>query len=390
MSEWSIPLSDLDYGIEEEEAVLRVLRSKWLSMGVEVQTFEHEFAQFLGVKHAIAVANGTAALHLSYLALGLGSGDEIIQPAINFVAAANMTVAIGATPVFTDIISLEEPTIDPAEIENKITPRTKAILVMHYGGYLCRMAEIWAICQRHGLALIEDSCQAVGARYSDQQHQLLHGKMAGTLSDIACFSFFSNKNLAMGEGGMVVTSRDDLAERVRLLRSHGMTTLTWDRHKGHASSYDVIMHGYNYRLDELRAALGRSQLEKLKHNNYLRGQLVSIYRHNLTLLAGWIIPFANYPGDSAYHLMVAVSPDEVIRSRVVRVLKEAGVQTSLHYPCLPDFKSFEQYKFVDEVGRSRSFARRIITLPLFPRMTSSQVEEVCSIIRKSAFQSKTN
>ncbi len=179
MSDWRIPLSDLDYGEEEKEAVLRVLASKWLTMGPEVQAFEREFAEFLGVKHALAVANATAALHLAYLALGLGPGDEVIQPALNFVAAANMTVAVGAAPVFADIVGLDEPTIDPQDIERKITPRTKAVVVMHYGGYLCRMSEISDLCRRRGLALIEDACHAVGARYLNPADSTLHNRMAG-------------------------------------------------------------------------------------------------------------------------------------------------------------------------------------------------------------------
>ncbi|MEG4121578.1 DegT/DnrJ/EryC1/StrS family aminotransferase [Microcoleus sp. N9_B4] len=379
MSNWHIPLSDLDYGSEETAAVQRVLQSKWLSMGPEVQAFEQEFAEFLGVKHAIAVANGTAALHLSYLALGVEPGDEIIQPAINFVAAANISVAIGVTPVFADIIGLGEPTIDPADIERRISPRTKAVLVMHYGGYPCRMAEIQGICQKYGLALIEDACHAVGARYLDSQSRAPHGNMVGNLGDIACFSFFSNKNLATGEGGLVATNRDDLGERLRLLRSHGMTTLSWERHKGHASSYDVILHGYNYRLDELRAALGRVQLKKLQRNNSRRQQFVSAYQQHLTPISGWTVPFSDYFGDSAYHLIVIVAPDKETRTHVVKTLKEAGIQTSLHYPCLPDFTAFRHLTSHD-LEQSRLFAQGVITLPLFPTMTLDQVEQVCSHI----------
>src|SRR5262249_2295938 len=273
LSEWRIPLSEPDYGVEEEAAVIRILQSKWLSMGPEVQRFEREFAGYIGVEHAVAVSSGTAALHLSYLALGVGPGDEIIQPAINFVASANMSVAVGAAPVFADILGLCEPTVDPADVESKITPRTKAVVVMHYGGYMCRMPEIAEICRRHDLALIEDACHSVGAHYRDPDRRPPHGRKAGNLGDIGCFSFFSNKNLWTGEGGMVVTNRNDLAERLRLLRSHGMTTLTWDRHKGHARSYDVTLHGFNYRIDEIRAALGRVQLKKLERNNQLRKEL---------------------------------------------------------------------------------------------------------------------
>lgn len=382
-SSWHIPLSNIEYGAEEEAAVLRVLHSKWLSMGPEVQAFEREFAVQAGSSHAFAVANGTAALHLSLLALGLQPGDEVIQPAINFVAAANMTVGVGAVPVFADIIGLEEPTIDPADIERRITSRSRAVIVMHYGGYICRMAEIRELCAHYGLALIEDACHAVGARYEDSRQRAPHGAHAGNLGDIACFSFFSNKNLATGEGGMVLTNRDDLAERVRLLRSHGMSSLTWDRHRGHASSYDVRAHGYNYRFDEMRAALGRVQLQKLARNNQLRAQRVADYRQHLSLLPGWSIPFANYTGDSAYHLMTLVAPDKDARTQVVQALKEAGIQTSMHYPCIPGFTAFAAAP-ASALEQSWAYAARAITLPLFPDLTDAQVETICSVIHAHA------
>lgn len=388
MSKWQIPLSDLDYGADEEAAVLRVLRSKWLSMGPEVEAFEREFAAYLGAHHAIACSSATAALHLAYLALGLRSGDEIIQPALNFVAAANMTVAIGAVPVFADIVSLEEPTLDPADLERKITPRTRAVVVMHYGGYPCRMAAIRALCQQRKLALIEDACHAVGARYSDPEQRPPHGLMAGNLGDVGCFSFFSNKNLATGEGGMVVTQRDDLAERVRRLRSHGMTSLSWDRQKGHASSYDVVQPGYNYRLDELRAALGRCQLAKLARNNQRRKDLVSVYRRLLANGSGLLLPFAQDLGDNAYHLMVAVAADAESRARLASALKEAAIQTSLHYPCIADFEAFRSLA-VKEIEKTRSFSQRTLTLPLFPTMRTADVEEVCSCLRASSSASGT-
>lgn len=369
MSEWKIPLSDLDYGFEEQAAVARVLQSKWLTMGEEVERFEKEFAEHLGVSHAVAVTNGSAALHLALQALGIGPGDEIIQPAINFVAAGNMTIACGAKPVFADIANLGEPTIDPEDVEKLITPFTKAIVVMHYGGYLCRMAEIKEICRTRGIAIVEDACHAVGAQ------------TVGNMSDIACFSFFSNKNLAVGEGGMVTTNSDELAQKVRLLRSHGMTTLTWDRFRGHASTYDVAMHGYNYRLDEMRAALGRVQLAKLDKGNARRKKLVELYRQKLSGLTGWIIPFNGYTGGSAYHLMVALAPDESERSRVMAALTNARIQCSLHYPCIPDFTAFKAFR-QGSLQKSRAFAKRAITLPLYPGMSEEQVEEICAVLAK--------
>jgi len=204
--------------------------------------------------------------------------------------------------------------------------------------------------------------------------------MAGNLGDIACFSFFSNKNLATGEGGMVVTDTEELADRVRLLRSHGMTTLTWERHKGHASSYDVVEHGYNYRLDEIRAALGRAQLAKLAEGNEARKERVLTYRQNLTDLPDWIVPFWDYLGDSSYHLMPLVAPDERARLQVVEALREARIQTSLHYPCICGFRAFARFPAAP-LERTWEFAKRVVTLPLFPTMSTAQVDEVCRIIR---------
>lgn len=380
MSNWTIPLSDLDYGPEEEAAVLRVLRSRWLSMGPEVQAFEREFAEMTGVRHAFAVANGTAALFLAYAALGIQPGDEIIQPALNFVAAANMTVAVGAKPIFADICSLDEPSLDPASVERLINPRTRAVVVMHYGGYFCRMDEFQALCRSRGLALIEDACHAVGGRYaSASPASALNGRAAGVLSDVACFSFFANKNLPVGEGGMVTTDRDDLAEILRSLRSHGMTTLTWDRHKGHAYSYDVTLHGYNYRLDELRAALGREQLKKLESGNARRKALVTQYRQGLANVARLQVPFKDGGRGSAYHLMPVLAADAAHRKELVSALGQARIQSSLHYPDIPRFTIFQK-DGVQAMPISRSFSERVITLPLFPHLQEEQVAQVVATL----------
>jgi dTDP-4-amino-4,6-dideoxygalactose transaminase len=383
LADWRIPLSDLDYDAEEQEAVLRILRGKWLSMGAEVEAFEKEFASFAGSKHAIALANGTAALHLAFMALGLGAADEVIQPAINFVAAANMTVAVGATPVFGDIISLCEPTLDPAEIRRCITAKTKAVVVMHYGGYVSRMTDTLEICRKSGIPVVEDACHAVGAHYFNSVSKICDGTMAGSLGDIGCFSFFSNKNMATGEGGMVTTNRDDLAQRIRSKRSHGMTTLTWDRHRGHANSYDVESHGYNYRLDEIHAALGRIQLQKLQRNNERRRRLVAEYKKRFIGLPEWEFCFSEYQGESACHLAVLVAPDENSRSKIIEALRAARIQTSLHYPFIPQFEAFRACP-ADNLVKSRSFAQRAITLPLYPGMTEANVEEICDIIFRTA------
>jgi dTDP-4-amino-4,6-dideoxygalactose transaminase len=380
LPDWRTPLSDLDFDSDEMEAVRRVVSSKWLSMGAEVQAFEAEFGAMQEIRNALAVANASAGLHLALLALKVGPGDEVIQPALNFVAAANMTMAVGAIPIFSDIVDLTEPTIDPRHVETLISPRTKAIIVMHYGGNLCRMAELVDICRKRGLALIEDACHAVGARYYDKGRRKPHGTLAGSIGDIGAFSFFANKNIAVGEGGMLTTNRDDLAERVRLLRSHGMSSLTWDRHKGHASSYDVVANGYNYRLDELHAAIGRAQLAKLQRNNRRRRDLLSQYRDCLQSLAGWVMPFADSIEHSSGHLMVVLAPTNEIRNKAVSALREARIQSSMHYPCIPDFSAFRQQR-ADGLGNTRQFAERAITLPLFPAMTHDQVRDTVSCLR---------
>jgi dTDP-4-amino-4,6-dideoxygalactose transaminase len=375
LTNWRIPLSDLDFGPEEMDVVQRVVSSKWLSMGPEVQAFEKEFAAMQGARHALAVANASAGLHLAFLALEIGPSDEVIQPALNFVAAANMTRAVGAIPVFADIIDVTEPTIDPEHVERLVTPRTKAVVVMHYGGNLCRMVELKNVCRKHDLALIEDACHAVGARYYDADQRPPHGVMAGSIGDISAFSFFANKNLVAGEGGMVITDHDDLAERVRLLRSHGMTSVTWDRHKGHASAYDVATNGYNYRLDELHAAIGRCQLAKLNHNNERRRHLLELYRDCLQSLAGWAMPFADSIDRSSGHLMVVIAPTPEIRSKAVNALRETRIQSSLHYPCIPDFSAFRDAQS-GRIEQTRRFTERAITLPLFPTMSPDEVRDI--------------
>lgn len=380
---WNIPLSDLDYGQEEIDAVVRVVRSKWLSMGPEVESFEAEFAAMQGVRHALAVSSATAGLHLAYLAAEIGVGDEVIQPALNFVAAANMTVACGATPVFADIISLAEPTIDPAEVERLITPRTKAIVAMHYGGNFCRMPELLTLCRERNISLIEDACHALGARYHDALGRPPHGVMAGSIGEIGTFSFFANKNLATGEGGMIVTNREDLAAKARLLRSHGMTSLTWDRHRGHASTYAVVSHGYNYRLDELHAALGRVQLKKLSRNNERRRKLLHCYKNAIDAMPGWIMPFSESIDTSAGHLMVAVAPTPAMREEAVNRLRTSGVQSSLHYPCIADFPALAK-QTGELLPITREFVGKAITLPLYPTMAEEHVTKVCGLIGESA------
>ena len=207
---WKYPLSDIDIDKREIEAVKEVLCLKWLTMGEVTQKFEDEFQKFIGVKHAIAVTNCTAALHLALKGLGIGHGDEVIVPSLTFVATSNAILYVDAKPVFADITSLDNWNISPEDIEKKISSRTKAIIVMHYGGYPCDMDSINYIAEKHNLFVIEDAAHAPGAEYN--------GKKCGSLSDVGCFSFFSNKNMTTGEGGMITTDDDALANKIRLMR----------------------------------------------------------------------------------------------------------------------------------------------------------------------------
>jgi dTDP-4-amino-4,6-dideoxygalactose transaminase len=366
--------------VEEADAAQRVIASRWLSMGPEVLAFESEFAAMQSARHAYAVSSATAALHLAIHAIGIGPGDEIIQPAINFVASANMTLLAGGTPVFADICSLAEPTIDPQHVERLITPRTKAIIPMHYGGNLARMSELLELSQRHGLALIEDSCHAIGAVHHDALGRPPHGVMAGSIGDLGTFSFYANKNLACGEGGMLVTNRDDFADRIHMMRSHGMTRSSWERHHGRAGSYDIALAGFNYRLDELHAAIGRAQLAKLLAGNERRRQLLARYRDQLHGAERWIMVFANAVEHSSGHLMVAVADSPETRTKAVHALREAGIQSSMHYPSILEFSGFRE-RFSQMLELTHQFAVRAITLPLHPGLSVEHVDEIAHILR---------
>src|SRR3954471_13552288 len=222
---WRVPLADVVIAEEDLAAVIETYRSGWLSMGPRTEELEAAFASYTGAGHALAVANGTAALHLVTLAAGLGPGDEVVVPSLTFVATVNAIAYTGATPVFADVASLAEPWLSAAAVEAAITPRTKAVMSMTYGGHAGETEALRALCEGRGLLLLEDAAHAAGSR--------LDGRHLGTFGRAGAFSLFSNKNLAVGEGGMVVCHDDEMAGRVKLLRSHGMTTLTWDRHRGH-------------------------------------------------------------------------------------------------------------------------------------------------------------
>ena len=367
---WQVPLADVAVDDELVQAVLEVVRSGWWSMGPRVEEFEKAFSSFTGADHAIAVANGTAALHLALLAVGCAPGDEVVVPSLNFVAAANTIVHTGAEPIFCDIKGAVDLNLDPDDVESAVTDRTKAVVVLHYGGYPCDMDAVQQTAERHGLAVIEDAAHAPGARF--------RGRPCGTIGTLGCFSFFANKNLPVGEGGMIVTGDEELARTLRLLRSHGMTSLTWDRHRGHAAGYDVLLPGFNYRLDEVRAAVGLVQLRRLPRENAARASVVARYREALHGERGLTVPFAGAEGserEPAHHLAVVLLPEGTERTAVRAALEERGIQTSVHYPPIHMFTAYRSSSR-RPLPRTEAVAERLLTLPLYGGLAGEEVDAV--------------
>lgn len=373
---WNVQLFELDYDHREEEAVLEVLRSRWITMGEKTLEFESKFASFLGLDGGtLAVSSATASLHMALMAMDIGEGDEVIVPALTFVSDFNVIRRVGARPVLADCCSLDDWTIDPASVEDLVNGRTRAIMVVHYGGYACDMDAIMEIADRHGLYVIEDAAHAPGAT--------LGKRPLGTLGHVGCFSFFTNKNLSVGEGGMYVTRDERLYQRGRNLRSQGMSTMTLDRHKGRSASYDVIEPGLNYRLDEMRAALGLVQLDKLPRGNERRRHITGRYRERLSGMKGVSVPFSDWQrGKSSYHIMPVLLAPGIERTEVIESLKARGIQSSIHYPAPQQFSAYSDMP-PDTTPRSSDIAARCLTLPLYPGMTDEQVDLVCSTLTAS-------
>jgi dTDP-4-amino-4,6-dideoxygalactose transaminase len=375
VSGWKVPLADVRVAEEDIRTVAEVYRSGWLSMGPETERLEEALAAYTGARHAVALANGTAGLHLICLAAGLGPGDEVVVPSLTFVATVNAIAYTGATPVFADVAALDRPWLAAASAEAAITPRTRAIMTMTYGGHPGETAELAELAARRGIVLLEDAAHGLGAR--------LDGRHAGTFGAAGGFSFFSNKNLAVGEGGAVVTDDPDLAARLRLLRSHGMTTLTWERHRGHATGYDVIGLGFNYRIDEPRAALARCRLERLDRENSRRAALDARYRTLLADIDGIAPAMPHLGGAQPAHHLFTVVLDEVIEQAAFRSdIGRRGIQTSLHYPPAHRFSIYADG--APELPMTDAYAQRSISLPMFSHMTEAQQDLVVGAVREAS------
>ncbi len=371
-----LPLFDLRLQPQDLEAVAETLRSGWLTLGPRTAELERAFAEHLGARHAIALSSCTAALHLAYLAAGVGPGDEVIVPAFTFVATAAAALYCGATPVFAEISSRARPSIDPADVERRITPRTKAVCAVHYAGYAAPVDRLRELCDAHGIALIEDVAHAPSAT--------LAGRKLGTWGLAGAFSFFSNKVLSVGEGGLLCTDSDEVAELSRSRRSHAMTSGTWDRHVGRTDTYDVVGLGYNYRLDEPRAALLLSRLQRLEAEIARRRELTVRYRELLAHVDGIIVPFDDDEVESSSCYVIAIMLEQDGRqSEVSSRLRERGIQTSIFYPAIHRFSAYRE-RFPDiSLPVTELASRTELTLPFYPHMTHEDQDRVVTALAEA-------
>jgi dTDP-4-amino-4,6-dideoxygalactose transaminase len=371
-----LPLFDLRLEEEDFQAVAETLRSGWLTMGPRTAAFEQAFAEHLGARHAVAVSSCTAALHLAYLAAGVGPGDEVIVPAFTFAATANAVIYCGATPVFAEIESRENPSLDPLDVERRITPRTKAVCVVHFAGYAAAADRLRELCDARGIALIEDVAHAPSAT--------LGGRKLGTWGLAGAFSFFSNKVLSVGEGGLLCTDDDDVAAFARSRRSHAMTSGTWDRHSGRTDTYDVTALGFNYRLDEPRSALLLSRLKRLEQDISRRRELTLRYRELLGAVDGIVVPFtdAEVPTSSCYVIPIMLERDGT-QAEVSSRLREQGIQTSIFYPSIHRFSAYrERYPDVS-LPITELASRTELTLPFYPHMTHDDQDRVVTALAEA-------
>jgi dTDP-4-amino-4,6-dideoxygalactose transaminase len=376
---WRVQLHKIDYDEREYRAVREVLDSGWLTISEKTLNFEKAFCGFLGNDaKCLAVSSCTAALHMALLALGIKDGDEVITPSLTFIADQNVTAMVGAKNILADISSMEDWSVDPEDIEARITPKTKAVMIVHYAGFACDMERITSLCKKHGLFLIEDCAHTPGANYFVTAAGN-GGQPLGTFGDVSAFSFFANKNIAAGEGGMVVTRNAQLFDKLRLLRSHGMSAPSFDRYKGRTVSYDVQSPGLNYRIHEISSALALVQLEKLEAANERRKKIVERYYSRLDEVPSISIPYRHFSrGKPNYHIMPVLLSDSLDRSVIIESMKQAGVQTSIHYPAIQNFSAYKDK--VNSTPKAEYVCAHELTLPLYPCMTDEEVDIVCGAL----------
>ncbi|SNT28685.1 DegT/DnrJ/EryC1/StrS family aminotransferase [Tropicimonas sediminicola] len=363
-------------GAEERDAVVEVLQGGWLTQGARVRAFELAFAERHGARDAVALANCTAALHLMLKALGIGPGDEVLVPSLTFAATVNSILYAGAEPVLVDVESLDSPLISIDDAASKVTARTRAVMLMHFAGHMAAPSPWQDFARRFNVMLLEDSAHAIGVAG------------VGSYGEAAAFSFYGNKNMTTAEGGMILMRDPELLARARQMRSHGMTHSVQQRLVARSPHYDVDMLGFNYRMDEIRAAIGLVQLSRLDQMAGRRAALVALYKERLQALAsrhdGLIVPRPK-SRISADHIMPIVLPARLDRDRVIAHLHAGGVQTTIHYPPVHTLSYYRARDGAVRLPVTEEFHRRELTLPLHPKMEDADVLRVVDLL-ESAFE----
>lgn len=372
IDEMNIPYALPYINDEEINEVISAIKSNWLSRGPKTAKFERVFAESVRSPFGIGLNSCTAGLHLAQLVLGIGSGDEVITTPYTFIATVNTIIHVGATPVFVDI----DPTtmnINPDLLEQAITPRTKAIIPVHFAGYPCEMNRIMEIAHKYNIKVIEDAAHAT--------YTLYDGKPIGSIGDVTAFSFYATKNLATGEGGMVTTSDEEIADRIRVMSLHGMSKNAWNRYSEKGSwYYEVEYPGYKYNMTDIQAAFGLVQLRKLEHMQSLRTKYANMYSKALAEQESVVLPYDSTQHRHAWHLYVIRLKQEkltITRNEMIEKLKDRGIGTSVHFipvPYHPYYKN-KGYNISDYPEAMQAY-EGAISLPLYPGMTDEQVQYV--------------
>lgn len=365
-----IPVSRPSIGQEELAAIDKVFQTGWLGMGSLVKEFEDAVAKFLGAEHVVAVNSGTSALHLALDALGLGPGDEVLVPALTFVASIQAISATGAKPVFCDV-ELETMNIDISELKRKATKKTKAIMPIHYRGQACEMSAILSFAKEHNLRVVEDAAHAFGCLYE--------GKKIGGFGDITCFSFDPIKNITCGEGGAIATADKDLVEVMRRKRILGIDKDTWSRYRNERSwFYDVLTQGYRYHLSNINAAIGLEQLKKFEKFSRRRKELAKKYDQGLGNIAALSLLHTNHENVTMFTYIVRVLNNK--RDDLMEHLKQQGIGTGIHYIPAHLFTYYKDYKV--PLPNSQLLYDQILTLPLYYELTDEEVNLVIAQIKE--------
>ena len=360
---------------EDKKIVNKTLEQSMLTLGPQLEKFEADFCKYSKAKYAIAVSNCTAALHLSLMALGIGSNDEVIIPDLTFVADANAVIASNAKPVITDI-NKENFFLSISDIKKNITKKTKAIIPVHIYGQVCNIEEILDVAKDNNLKVIEDCAHAVGTFHNS--------KHVGTLGHTGCFSFYPTKNITTAEGGMVITNSKKIAEKIRQLRSHGMTKSLKNRYSSeYPWIFDIVEPGYNYRLDEIRSALGISQLKRISKINNLRLKASLYYHKHLQNIPGIILPDMVKNKTHSYHLYTirVTKPYKLTRNQLFKKLKDNGIRTTVYWMPIHKYSAYRKFVKTSSVVNTTKTYDEILALPLFPNISKKHQDNVIKVIK---------